>query len=189
MSTGPPLPSEGPAALGFHRRLETHVAVAVTLVVALALGAAWLVATRAIASGSLERASTELDAARSAFYQLENDRADFAAAQTALVTALPVFRSYMTDSRLANDLATMQAMTEDYRLQLKASFCIVTSRSGFWLGSAGWGLLAARPRRGWSGSPRPRPPATPNVTSPTWTAGCSSSCPNRRGLRRKRSAR
>jgi len=136
MSTGPP--SESSGSLGFLRRLETHVAVAVTLVVALALGAAWLAATRAITSGSLDRASTELDAARSAFYQLQNDRADFAAAQTTLVTALPVFRSYMTDSRLTSDFATMQAMTEDYRQQLKAAFCIVTSRSGFWLGSSGW---------------------------------------------------
>jgi len=131
-------PRAGDPALGFHRRLETHVAVAVTLVVALALGAAWLVATRVITSGSLDQASTQLDAARSAFYQLEDDRADFAAAQTALVTALPVFRSYMTDSRLTRDLATMQAMTEDYRRQLKAAFCIVTSRNGVWLGSSEW---------------------------------------------------
>jgi len=136
MTTGSPI--EDPAALGFHRRLETHVAVAVTLVVALALGAAGLVATRVITSGSLERASTELDAARSAFYQLQNDRADFAAAQTTLVTALPVFRSYMTDARLTNDFATMQAMTDDYRQQLKAVFCVVTSRNGFWLGQSGW---------------------------------------------------
>ena len=73
-------------SLGFHRRLETHVVVAVTLVVAFALGAALLIATRAVTDGSLERAASDLAAAQSAFYRLEDDRAEFAAAQSALVT-------------------------------------------------------------------------------------------------------
>ena len=123
--------------LGFLHRLETHVAVAVTLVVGLALTAALLITTRVVTGGSRERASSELTAARLAFYRLEDDRAEFAAAQAALVTALPVFRAHM-DSKLADDLATMQVMTDDYRRQLKAAFCIVTGRDGVWSSSSGW---------------------------------------------------
>ena len=127
----------GRQALAFFRRLDTQVAVAVTLVVAFALAAALLIATRVVTDGSLERASSELTAARSAFYLLEDDRAEFAAAQATLITALPVFRAYM-DSRLVGDLATMQVMADDYRRQLKAAFCIVTGRDGTWTGSSGW---------------------------------------------------
>ena len=135
------------SALEFHRRLETHVAVAVTLVVALALASALLIATRVVTAGSLERASNELDAARAAFYLLQADRAQFAAAQAALVTALPTFRAYMTDSRLVNDRATMEVMVDEYRQQLKAAFCVVTGRDGARIGSSGW-------------SPGVEPPAT-----------------------------
>src|SRR6266853_1920632 len=101
--------------LRFDRRLETHVALGVTLVVLFALGAALLIATRVVTSGSLERASADLAAARSAFYLLEDDRAQLASAQASLVTTLPVFRAYLTDSRLANDLASLQVLADDYR--------------------------------------------------------------------------
>src|SRR5437016_2860096 len=107
MSTSAPL--DRLRSLGSQHRLETHVVVAVTLVVALALAAALLIATRVVTGGSWEHASSELGAARSAFYRLEDDRAEFAAAQAALVTALPVFRAYI-GSRLADDVATMQVM-------------------------------------------------------------------------------
>jgi signal transduction histidine kinase/ActR/RegA family two-component response regulator len=128
----------GRPSLGFHRRLETHVAVAVTLVVAFALGAALFIATRAVTNGSLERAASDLAAAHSAFYRLEDDRAEFAAAQSVLVTAQPLFRAYMADSRLTSDVATMQVMADEYRRQLKAGFFIVTGRDGTWTGSSGW---------------------------------------------------
>ena len=72
---------------------------------------------------------------------------EFAAAQAALVTALPMFRAYMTDSRLVNDRATMEVMADEYRQQLKAAFCVVTGRDGAWIGSSGW-------------SPGVEPPAT-----------------------------
>ena len=68
-SSGRPMPSD------FHRRLGTHVVLAVTFVVAFALGAALLIATRIVTAGSLARASSGLSAARSAFYRLEDDRA------------------------------------------------------------------------------------------------------------------
>ena len=125
-------------ALPVHRRLETHVAVAVTLVIAFVLGAALLIARRAVTEGSLERASSDLGAARSAFYRLEDDRAEFAAAQAALVTTLPVFRAYLTDSRLTGDRATMRVLADQYRQELKAAFCLVTGRDGQWSGSSGW---------------------------------------------------
>ena len=124
--------------LPFHRRLETHVALAVTLVVLFALGAAFLIATRVVTSGSLDRAASDLAAARSAFYRLQDDRAGFASTQASLVTTLPVFRAYLTDSRLAGDLASLQTLADEYRRQLGASFCIVTGRAGAWGGSSGW---------------------------------------------------
>ena len=131
-SSGRRMPSD------FHRRLDTHVVLAVTLVVAFALGAALLIATRIVTAGSLNRASSELMAAQSAFYQLEDDRAEFAAAQASLMTALPLFRANLTDSRVVNDLASMEVLADESRQQLNASFCIVTGRDGKWSGSSGW---------------------------------------------------
>jgi signal transduction histidine kinase/CheY-like chemotaxis protein len=123
---------------GFHTRLDFQVAVAVTMVVAFAVTGALMIATRVMTTDSVDRASSDLAAARSAFYKLEDDRAEFAASQATLVTAGPMFRAYMTDSRVASDLATMQVMTDEYRRQLKSSFCIVTGRDGVWLASSGW---------------------------------------------------
>jgi signal transduction histidine kinase/ActR/RegA family two-component response regulator len=140
--------------LPFHRRLETQVALGVTLVVFFALGAALLIATRVVTSGSLERASSDLAAARSAFYRLEDDRAESASAQAALVTTLPVFRAYLTDSRLAGDLASLQVLADEYRQQLNAAFCIVTGKNGgsragkaaAWGASSGWQPGTAPPQ-------------------------------------------
>jgi len=130
---------------GFHTRLDFQVAVAVTMVVAFAVTAAVMIASRVVTSDALERASSALAAARSAFYRLEDDRAEFAAAQAALVTAGPMFRAYMTDSRVASDAATMQEMTDEYRRQLKSAFCIVTGRDGIWLASSGWSRIVEPP--------------------------------------------
>src|SRR5262249_57806918 len=105
---------------GFHTRLDFQVAVAVTMVVAFAVTAALLIASRVVTSDALDRASTALSAARSAFYRLEDDRAEFAAAQASLVTAAPMFRAYMTHSRVASDVPTMQEMSDEYRRPLKA---------------------------------------------------------------------
>ncbi len=138
--------SAPPSALPFHRRLETHVALGVTLLVLFALGAALLIATRVVTAGSLERASSDLTAARSAFYRLEDDRAEYASAQASLVTTLPVFRAYLTDSRLAGDLASLQVLADEYRQQLNAAFCIVTGRGNAWGGSSGWQSGMAPPQ-------------------------------------------
>src|SRR5262249_14330743 len=118
--TTPPRALARPA-LGWRVRLQTQVAVAVTLVVAFALGAAMIIATRVVTSGSLDRAAAELEAARSAFYRLQDDREEFAAAQATLVTQLPVFRAHLTDSRLANDVATVQVLADEYRQQLASA--------------------------------------------------------------------
>ena len=69
-------PTEAPTAptwLRFQLGLEAQVALAVTLVVAFALGAALVIASRVVTAGSLERASNDLAAARSAFYRLQDD--------------------------------------------------------------------------------------------------------------------
>ena len=123
--------------LGVHRRLETHVIVALTLLVAFALITALMIATRVVTDGAFARASTELAAARSALRRLQDDRAAFAASQATLVTSLPVFRAHMTDSRLVRDAATMQVMVDEYRQQLNAAFCLVTGRDGAPIARAG----------------------------------------------------
>jgi signal transduction histidine kinase/ActR/RegA family two-component response regulator len=123
--------------LGVHRRLETHVILALTLLVAFALVTALMIATRVVTDGAFARASTELAAARSALLRLQDDRAAFAASQAALVTSLPVFRAHMTDSRVVRDAATMQVMVDDYRQQLNAAFCLVTGRDGAPIARAG----------------------------------------------------
>ena len=110
----------------------------VSILVALSLGAVLVATTRAVTNRSLERTAADLDAARAAFYRLANDRAEFAAAQAALVTALPVFRAHLTDSRLAEDVATLAAMGQEYRRQLKADFCIVADHEGRWTSTPGW---------------------------------------------------
>src|SRR5262249_13193335 len=125
-------------SLGYRHRLETHVAAAVTLVVGFALLAALIIATRVVTTGSRERASSDLAAARSAFYELTDDRAEFAAAQAGLVTTLPLFRAYLTDSRLTTDVATMQVLADQDPAELKAAFCIVPGAGGRGAGSSGW---------------------------------------------------
>src|SRR5439155_20515834 len=52
----------------FHLRLDTQVAFVVTLVVAFALTAALVIATRVVTADSRDRASSELAAAQSVFY-------------------------------------------------------------------------------------------------------------------------
>ena len=83
-------------------------------------------------------ASNTLEAARSAFYHLAESQAESAAAQARLITTLPVFRAYMTDTRLAHDAATLDAMTDEYRRRLRAQFCILTDRTGRWTATPGW---------------------------------------------------
>ena len=96
-------------------------------------------------SRSLGRTADDLEVARAAFYQSLDTRADAVAALTRLVTALPVFRAHLTDTRLSSDLATIDAMVDGYRGQLKAQFCIVTDVDGRWLASPGWAATDPHP--------------------------------------------
>jgi signal transduction histidine kinase/ActR/RegA family two-component response regulator len=112
--------------------------VAVGLLVAASLGAVLAATTRAITARSLERAATDLEATRVAFNHLADDRAAFASAQASLVTALPVFRAHMIDTRLAGDVATMEALAGEYRRQLKADFIIVGDPAASWTAATGW---------------------------------------------------
>jgi len=132
-------------SLPWHLRLETRVIGGVLLLVALSLGAILAVTARTVTNRSLERAASDLDAARSALDRLVTDRAQFATAQAGLVTALPVFRAHMTDSRLAGDAATLTAMAESYRTQLEANFAIVTNHSAQWTATPGWPANVAAP--------------------------------------------
>src|SRR5688572_32737581 len=126
------------ARLPWHRRLEARVIVGVAALVALSLAAILLATTRVVTARSLERTAADLEAARVAFHRLATDRAEFASAQSALVTALPVFRAHLTDTRLAEDVATLEAMADHYRQQLKATFAIVGDRDGKWTAASGW---------------------------------------------------
>ena len=45
--------------------------------------------------------------ARAAFYRLVDERAEFAALQTRLITELPLFRSMMINPVIAKDVATL----------------------------------------------------------------------------------
>ena len=129
-----------PQPLSWRRRLETQVIVGITLLVAFSLTAILVATTRTLTARSLERASIDLETARTAFDRLTDDRSAFAAAQAVLVTRLPVFRAHMSDPRLAADLATLEAMADEYRQQLKADFCVVTDHTGRWTARAGWPL-------------------------------------------------
>ena len=127
-----------PTVIPWHRRLEARLALSVGLLVAVSLGAALTMATRVAMSRSLMRASENMHAAQTAFERLVETRAEAAAAQTRLITGLPVFRSHITESSLASDAAEMNVMADDYRQQLKSRFTIVTNRRGVWLANPGW---------------------------------------------------
>jgi signal transduction histidine kinase/CheY-like chemotaxis protein len=124
--------------LPWHRRLEVRVITSVILLVALSLAAILVAATRVVTARSLDRMAADLNAAQMAFHHLVSERAEFASAQSALVTALPVFRAHLTDTRLAQDVATLEAMADHYRQQLKATFAVVGDRDGRWVAASGW---------------------------------------------------
>jgi GGDEF domain-containing protein len=126
----PPLP--------WYQQLAAQVAMAVTLLVATALAAVLVFTAEMVSSQSRSRATAEISAARRAFDSLLESRAAAAMAQTMLVTELPVFRAPLTDSRLASDHATIDAMVDGYRRQLAADFSIVSDANGRWLASPGW---------------------------------------------------
>jgi PAS domain S-box-containing protein len=125
--------------------MEVRVVLGLSLLIGLSLGAALFATSRVVTDRSLAQASDALQSARSAFYVLVRRQIDFAAAQTRLITALPVFRAHMVDLRLAGDRATLDAMVDEYRSQLNAQFCILTDRNGTWTSSPGWPAGEAAP--------------------------------------------
>src|SRR4030095_2215059 len=107
-------------AIPWYRRLEARVLVAVTLIAGCSLAAVTLVTRQVVESHSLDRAREDLAATRAALQHLITTR--FAHAQKKLIPTLPVFRAYMTDTRLASDRETMAVMADAYRHDLSAAF-------------------------------------------------------------------
>ncbi|MDH4065661.1 MAG: hypothetical protein OEW19_14790, partial [Acidobacteriota bacterium] len=122
------------------------MAIALSLLVAGAVGGVLGVTIQLVSSESRLRAETELEGARTAFYSLLDSRAKSAAALARLVTELPIFRAHMMDTRLSDDRATIAQMTDTYRLQLGAAFAVVTDNGGRWLASPGWPSVGVPPQ-------------------------------------------
>lgn len=122
-------------SIRWHRRMQAHVALGVSLLVALSLGAVVVVTSDVITRRAMADAGRDLAAARTAFDRLVESRAREASVQTNLIARLPVFRAHMIDPQLAGDVATMDAMAAEYRAQLDAGFLVVGSRRlGDWPG-------------------------------------------------------
>ena len=131
--------------LAWHRRLEARVILGIVVLVALSLAVILVATTRVVTVRSLQRTADDLGAARHAFHRLVAERAEFASAQSSLVTSLPVFRAHLTDDRLMSDVATLEAMADHYRQQLKATFAIVGDRDARWIATSGWPREAPPP--------------------------------------------
>jgi PAS domain S-box-containing protein len=122
----------------WHDRIEARVAAGVIILVALSLGAVVFTATRVARHSAVARATDNLEGTRSAFYQLVDDRAAFAAQQTRLIVELPVFRSMMISPAAAGDVATLTQMADSYRQRLNAQFAIVSTPDGTPTAMPGW---------------------------------------------------
>jgi len=118
--------------------MQAHVAVGVSLLVALSLGSAVAVTSGVVTRRALAGAGQDLSAARLAFYQLVDGRAREAAVQAGLIARLPVFRAHLTDPQLAADAPTLDALADEYRAQVNAAFLIVGSRRSPVTGKSGW---------------------------------------------------
>jgi PAS domain S-box-containing protein len=140
-----PYPSSSLPSIPWHRRLESRVLFWVTLVSGASLIALLLGASRIVTLSSLERSTGDVLAAREAFDHLLDRQAAFAAAQTRLITELPVFRAHLTGSRVAAGRASVNEMAAEYRHELKAEFCVVTDAKGTWLARPGWPVGVAPP--------------------------------------------
>ena len=106
--------------------MEARVAAGILLLVTISLAAVVFTATRVTTRSAVGRAADNLEGARAAFYRLVDERAEFAARQTRLITELPLFRSMMINPVIAKDVATLTQMAESYRQNLNAQFAIVT---------------------------------------------------------------
>jgi len=154
-------PPPAPHALPWHRRLEARVLLGATLIAGLTLVAVVAATRQVVTRSSLEHARADVHTARDAFSRLVTTRADVAAKSARLVIELPLFRSMLTDHRLASDPPTMNATTSDYCTKLDANLCVVTDAAGRWIGRAGvW--------------PAPAPPPAVTALIASATAGHAS---------------
>ena len=118
--------------------MEARVAAGILLLVTLSLAAVSVTATRVTTRSAVARAADNMDGARSAFYRLVDERAEFAAQQTRLIAELPRFRAIMINPAIAEDVATLTEMAESYRKSLDAQFAIVTTPDGRPSATPGW---------------------------------------------------
>ena len=118
--------------------MEARVAAGILLLVALSVAAVVITATRVATRSAVARAADTLEGAQSAFYRLVDERAEFAARQTRLITELPLFRSMMINPVIAKDVETLTAMAESYRQSLNAEFAMVTTPDGRPTATPGW---------------------------------------------------
>lgn len=125
--------------------MQAHVAIGVSLLVALALGSAVVVTSGVVTRSAMNGAAQDLSAARRAFSQLAESRAREASVQATLIVGLPVFRAHLTDPQLAADQPTLDAFADQYRTQLHASFLVVGSRRSAVTGKSGWPREAVSP--------------------------------------------
>ena len=125
------------AAIPWYRRLEARALAGASAIVGLSLMAITLVMSQVVSSHTIARAQGDLTRTNEALTQILTTRADLIAAQTRLITALPVFRAHMNDTRVAADAATMHEMASMYRQEQAVAFTIVSDRHGRWLADSG----------------------------------------------------
>jgi PAS domain S-box-containing protein len=125
--------------------VKTHVAAAIALLTAAALGVTLVATTRLVTNHTLRRGTEDLAVAREAFNHLVAERAKASASQVRLITAQPIFRAHLTDASHPDDLAILRTMADEYPPQLGARFCLVIDGQGVWLASPGWPEHAALP--------------------------------------------
>jgi signal transduction histidine kinase/ActR/RegA family two-component response regulator len=139
------VPLDTPSGIPWYARLEARVLLAVTLVAGVSLAIVLLVTGQIVTRSSLDVSSRDLLAARGAFDRLVESRKQSAAKATRLIVELPIFRASLTDSAVAADHVTIEAMARDYCAKLGAELCLVANSRGAWIGRTGFTANAVVP--------------------------------------------
>jgi PAS domain S-box-containing protein len=113
------------------------VLIGAVMVAGISLASLTFVTSRVVEGHSIARARGDLAAARVAFTHVIATRSELVAAQTRLITSLPVFRAYFTSQELVGDASTMAAMADMFRQDLHAQFTIVSDAKATWLAVSG----------------------------------------------------
>ncbi len=95
-------------------------------------------ANRVITTSALDRDGQDQNGAKAAFDRLIDQRKAFATSQSRLITELPVFRAHLSDPRIVDDRATIQALADQYRESTASDFLLVANAAGHWLGESNW---------------------------------------------------